>query len=200
MARILALGAVLACAAVSEAQLDFIYIDLQQVGEGRTTNDLVYSSPFDVYEIVATNPNVGAVTSLEIDLAGNFLGTGLTAFKTGAANPVIFGFEAPDSFFVLPEGTDPADVLAVNTVDTSTQLATSYTVAGGADLIPGGGVPTTIVTVSVPAGTPYDLPLFFGRAAIGGVFVDLGCGICPEPGAGVLAMLATLGAWSRRRA
>lgn len=197
MKRFFATAAILAAATAVQAQLVDIETRLVPIKTGATTNDLVTPDPFDVWEIVATNNNAGAATSVEIDLAGDFLGFGDTTFKAGSENPVIFGFEAPDSFFVLPAGTDPADVLAVNTTDSSTQLATSYTVAGGADLIPGGGAETTIATISLPAGTAFELPMVYGRAAIGGVFTDI-VGI-PEPTSVLLAGLAMVGFVARRR-
>lgn len=194
----------LAVATTAQGQLVGLCPSLVLVRTGATTNDFITPNPFDVYRLNFFNPNDMPVTSLEINLPGDFLGLGNTTFKAGPENPVLFGFEAPDTFFVLPDGVDPSDVLAVNTVDTSTRLASSFTVAGGADLVPAKGS-APIATISVPAGVPFERPEVLGRAAIGGVFVNLLTLVehprcIPEPTAGVLACLALAGAAVRRSA
>lgn len=193
----LATLSLLTATATAEAQFSDLYAQLVLVDAGRTTNDLITTEAFDVYRIDAFNPNNLPATSLELDLSGDFLGFGDTTFKAGPENPVIFGFEAPDTFFVVPDGTDPVDVLAVEVEDSSTRLAASFTVAGGAELVPGGGVPTPIVTLSVPSGTEINFRSPIGRAAIAGVFVCISC--VPEPTAGVLALLTLVGSASVAR-
>lgn len=196
---LLAVAATAAVASTAIARPSNILLpELVLVGAGRTTNDLVTPDPFDVYEVVISNPYDQAVTSLELSFPGeNLLGFGDTTFKAGADNPVIFGFEAPDAFFVLPDGTDPADVLAVEVEDSSTRLAASYTVAGGAELIPG-GTSATVATISILSGSQIELPAFLGRAVLGGEFAPVGHGFyflpcVPEPTAGLLALVATFG-------
>lgn len=200
MKRFIALAVALAVPSFAAAEA--ITTKLVQLKANATTNALVYAGEFDVYSIVASNPNAAAATSLELSLGGtDMLGLADRTFKVGANNPLVFGFEAPDSFFVLPAGVDPADVLAVNTVDTATSLATSYTVAGGAELIPAGGVDVPIVTISVPAGTAWELPEVLGRAAVSGAFESVvGATVdIPEPTTVMLAGLALVGFAARRK-
>lgn len=201
MIRNLAVGLVLLGAVVCEAQTNLsLNSELVLIEAGRTINDLLNAEPYDVYEFVVTNFNGTAASSVELQLDGDFLNLGDTTFKVGAENPMIFGFEAPDSFFVLPDGVDPADVLAVNVEDSSTRLAASYTIAGGAELIPANGS-VTLATLSTPAGAEPSIRFIPGRAFFGVSFVGRICfpTCIPEPSAGVMACAAILGALARRR-
>lgn len=194
MKRFLAIAMV--CGMVSPSLGAAITTKLVLQKSAATTNALVYPGEFDVYSVVATNPNDAPATSLElnVDFPGK-LDLADRTFKAGPENPLVFGFEAPDTFFVLPAGTDPADVLAVNTIDTPTGIGSSFTVAGGAELIPALGE-APILTVSVPTGTVLELPEVLGRAAVRGQFEEV-LGI-PEPSAFVLAALGAFG-FARRR-
>lgn len=203
----LTLGAI-GAAQTSSAQFQ-IYFELVPVQAGATTSPFVTPDPYDVWELVVTNPNPSPATSIEFAVEGPFLGTADTTFKVGSDIPVVFGFDAPDTFFVLPDGVDPADVLAVDVEDSATRLAASYTVAGGAELLPGGGVSTTLATLSTPAGANVinDSNLVGGRAVVDGEFVCIGNlgfqGFCarqevPEPAGALLAAVASIFARLRR--
>lgn len=166
----------------------------------RNTHALVFTGQYDVYTLYAHNPTDFPATSLELTLEGSsFLNLADRTFVAGAELPTVFGFETPDTFFVLPDGVDPADVRAVNVEDTSTRLSAAYTVAGGAELIPAMGS-APIATITVPSGT--DVSNFravspIGRAAVAGVLYAVWS--TPEPTSAVLAGLALAAATQRRR-
>lgn len=195
MKRFAAFAVVVSLAASAHAAP--IVATLQQTQAGATTSPFVFDGQFDTYIVVADNPNDEAVTSLELSLdVPNALNLADITFKAGSDNPIVFGFEAPDTFFVVPGSVDVADVLAVDTTDDGAVLRSSFTVAGGAELIPGMGS-ATIATINVPAGSPVELPLELGRAAIGGQFETVVS--IPEPTTVMLAGLALAGFAARRR-
>lgn len=196
---LLPLAAALTLLVASPAAAQFEPIQLcVDVLRDQRTNALVLGEEFDIWTVSASNPNAQDVTSLSLEFTGqDFLGTGGVLFKNGAENPIVFGFEAPDAFFVVPDGFDPPLILAVDSEDSSTRLAASYTIAGGGALIPAGGALTPIATISVPSGTPFSLADNFasGNSAIGGQFVDFFAlpdheGCIPEPTAAATGLLA----------
>ena len=134
----------------------------------------------DTYKVKVTNTGDNA-TSVEMAFTGDFFqfdGVGAT-FRNDPSIPAFFGNHFfPDSFFILP---DAANVLAVDTVDTTAQLSSSFTLPGDTVILPGNGAKTTIAFLTVPAGNA--MPVFVsGRAAIGGAFEDIvfGTGTPPE--------------------
>lgn len=203
MKRHLALLLVLSGAVFAQAQPNDLIHSIVQIEAGQTTNDLVTPDPFDIYQISITNSNASPASLLEMAVTGDLLGFGDTTFKADAENPVIFGFEAPDTFFIVPDETE---VLTSDVEDSPTRLAARFQVLGGDELVPGGGVTTPIMTVSVPAGSPFSLPLVSGRALVDGEFVcvrslggpEVSCDI-PEPAAGLLAAIGAAGVPLRRR-
>lgn len=181
---------------------------LELVSEGRQTNALIYDGLFDVYHITAVNPNDAPVTSLDIEITSEQLGAELIqtvrlAIKPGPDFWVPFTSSVPETFFVVPEHTGPADILvAPGTLeDSPTRLAAAFTVVGTTPLIPGYGVPTVIATISVASGSSLRNPCL-GRGVIEGAFVDVGIpinGDCvPEPSAIILMGLAAAVFASRR--
>ena len=146
---------------------------------------------------------VVALTSLELSLdASDFGGMFIQAasasetVKGGAELGDVLGFENPDTFFVVPIGSDI--LLAPGTgVDTADRLAGAYTLAGDTALIPAGDA-AVIATITVPGDTTLlSPPARLGRAAVAGKFVCVGC--VPEPSAAVLSLLAAMGCVARRR-
>lgn len=196
MTRFFAIAALAVSATFANAME--INTTLELVSENQETNALVYDGMFDVYNIVAVSELGDAATSLELRLEGNFITAGGRAIKSGAALPVVFGQIAPDSFFVIPEGVNESNILAApgTTEDTEGVIASSFTVSGDVQLIPGDGTPTVIATISVPAGAGFELPEVLGRAAVAGGFVPV-FGV-PEPSTAILAGLALVGFAARR--
>jgi hypothetical protein len=133
----------------------------------KDTNDLVYPGLFDTYAF-ELETNDGIVDALELDFTGNFLQAGGTTFKPGAANPIVFGFEAPDTFFILPPG---AAQLAANVSDTATELRAAWTTEGALPIVPGNGTKTPVAFFSLAAGSPAPTfaALEVGKALIGGI-------------------------------
>ena len=202
MKRFIATAAILAAATVSQAQLLDVELTATPIKVGATTNALITDEVFDVWGVYANNPNAGAATSLELTFAGDFFDLGGTTFlnnQSDPGNPQVFGNEAPDALFVLPDAVDPADVLAVETTDSTSLLTSSYTVAGGADLIPGSSENVPVAVISVVSGTAFDIQDIFqeGRAAIGGEFATVVA--VPEPTTALLAGLALVGFVARRK-
>jgi hypothetical protein len=145
---------VLIVAATSRANLVYT---ISRTAIGRTANSLVYPNQFDTWEfqlrsLPGSNPakNYDTLSLNFTSSSGAFLTLGNTTFKNGSVNPVIFGFEAPDSFFVLPPGRTQ---LAATQTDTATNLQSDFTTQGGAVLVPSTGLRTTVAAFSVPTGT-----------------------------------------------
>ena len=142
--------------------------------------NLVFAAGGDVdtYEFQVTNTG-GDATSVELFFGGNFFqiaGAG-AAFRDTSGIPNFFGNDFPDSFFVLPGS---ANVLAAGTVDTETELSSSFTLPGDTAILPGGGAVTPIAFLTVPSGDAG--PTFQGgRAAIGGAFEPIEEGGGQEP-------------------
>lgn len=182
-------------AAAASAQLQDIEVRLELIAEDQMTNALVLDEPYDTYYVTATNPNPGSVTSIEATLTGSFLTTRNVTFGDPRYVEVIFGFAAPDTYFAIPLEVDPADVLAVNTVDDAGTLSSSFTVAGGTVLIPGNSE-ALFAVIEVIADTPVVLPSIVGRAAINGEFATIRS--VPEPTGLGLVALPALVALTRR--
>lgn len=147
----------------------------------------------DTYEFQVVNSGDNA-TSVEASFGGQFYqiaGAG-AAFRDSAGVPNFFGNVFPDSFFVLPGS---ANVLATGTMDTVSQLSSSFTLPGDTAIIPGSGQTTTIAFLTVPAGSA--VPTFNGgRAAIAGAFesIELDTGVVDPILAGVPASGSSLSA------
>lgn len=196
MKRLIAAALFAASATTAHADLSQVVLTTELVHKDGSTTPLLYEGLYDVYVVLAKNPNEAPVTSLELEFVGDFLNLAGLTFKPGPDFPIPFGFEAPDTFFALPLDVDLAKVLAVDVEDTDTRLAASYTIAGGAELIPAGGVLEPIATLSVPADTVLDVSRFGGRAVIGGEFVPVG--VIPEPAGATLVFLSIAG-WATKR-
>ena len=133
----------------------------------------LYSGSVDIYELEVRNYGNDA-TSVELSFLGDFLNhaNDNRAFRDTAELPTSLGQEFPDTFFVLPES---ANVLAAGTVDTATQLSSSFTLPGATPIFPSGGEATTIAFLTVPTGGC--IAAQFGRGAVDGMFVDLFLGV-----------------------
>jgi hypothetical protein len=146
----LVLAGVLAMASASQAALFGQFV---QTATNQSTNPLVYKGTFDtwVFKLTATGgKNYDALSLNFTSGTGAFINTAFTTYENDAKNPIIFGFTAPDTFFVLPAG---ATQLSATQVDTANALQSDFTTAGGQILVPGTGVPTTVAAFSVLAGT-----------------------------------------------
>ena len=196
MKRIAAFAAVVALAAsATAAPLPY---SLNLVASQQTTNAFVYDGEFDVYNVEVSNPNDAPATSLELTLpltdAINTVDN--NNFSNSADLPVVFGFTAPDTFFVIPSDQLVADVLAVEVEDSDSILSAGFTVAGGAELVPAQGS-AIVATIAVPTGVAVDLPVVIGEAAVGGMLEIVGV---PEPTTALLAGLSLVGfGFARRR-
>jgi hypothetical protein len=172
-----------------------------------TTNPLIYFGLFDTWEFQVKSVgtpaiNVDAMSLNFTSASGAMLTDGGTTFKQGSANPVVFGFEAPDCFFVLPNG---ATQLAATQVDNANILQSDYTTQGAVILVPNTGVPTTVAAFSVPTGTTFG-----GGQFPGGVYFAGGAAVSqgdppepiifqvPEPATLALLAPALLAAFARR--
>ena len=96
----------------------------------KTTNPLVYNGAYDSYtfQVESFSPldaskydSVGLYFSSS---TSSFLETGSTTFLQVASNPTVFGFEAPDTFFVLPAGFHGTPL---SVVDTNSTLSVVFT-------------------------------------------------------------------------
>jgi hypothetical protein len=122
----------------------------------KTTNPLVYNGAYDSYtfQVESFSPldaskydSVGLYFSSS---TSSFLETGSTTFLQVASNPTVFGFEAPDTFFVLPAGFHGTPL---SVVDTNSTLSVVFTPQDWISLVPVGPY-TNVAYFSVPAGTP----------------------------------------------
>ena len=170
---ILSLICVLLTTATGQAALVYSWV---RTATGQTTNPLAYPGQFDTWEFqllsIDGSPAFGGAAknydSLSLNFtsaSGAFLTTGNTTFKSGSANPVLFGITAPDCFFVLPAGATP---LAATQTDTASVLQSSFTTQGGLILVPANGGWTTVAAFSVPTGTTFSAAgIFFAGGAAG---------------------------------
>jgi hypothetical protein len=154
MLRKVSLALLVALAAASAANAAPLSSKFVLVNSNATTNSLVYNGAFDTYAFQVKSNDATDYDALSLNFvsSGEFLNTGNTTFKSGASNPVVFGFEAPDSFFVLPPG---GAQLAGTQADTANTLQSDFTTAGGLTLVPASGVYTTVAFFSVPHGTDF---------------------------------------------
>jgi hypothetical protein len=112
-----------------------------------------------------------------------------TAFRDTPTNPVVFGFQAPETFFVTPPN---ATVLDIGTVDTSTTLASDYTIAGGIASVPNNADKVPIAFFSVPFGTLLGPTNFISGLAVsrGSPIHTIAYGeLVPEPATFAIALL-----------
>lgn len=198
MTRFFALAAILAVATVAtaaplttkliKAQTNVATFDPNTFGPGPN---------IDVYHLEVTNPNSILADSIGLSLTGefqNFAAAPLT-FKNNTSLPTLGPNTVAETFFVVP---NPATILGVNTVDSSTALASNFTAQGGGNFVAAGGS-SILAVLSVPAGSlEPSMQGWTGNAAVGGVLEDIQFGI-PEPTTCVLAGLALVGAATRRR-
>jgi hypothetical protein len=201
--------AVLVTATTSQAGVFYSWV---KTATDQTTNSLVYPGHFDTWEFQLSSQNAtpaqgGAAKNYDAlslnftSSTGAFLTTGSTTFKSGSANPVVFGFNAPDCFFVLPAG---ATQLAATQVDTANILQSDYTTQGGLTLVPISGAPTTVAAFSVPTGTSLSAAgiLFAAGGAVAqGGNADPILAAVPEPASIAMIGLAVAGClgYGRRR-
>lgn len=195
-----AMAAVVGVASASQAA---IIGSFELLEAGKTTNALVYPNPFDTWTFSVLSDE-GNVTSFDIDFLGNFLNTNppTTIRNLPATNPTVFGFEAPETFALIPQGAAP---LLGASVDTNARLYVSYTTAGGLVIAPN-GVKTPVAFFSVPVGTQLSNETMVAGSVgvIGGVRVPITFGTTPEipePSTIALAGLALVGivGYARRR-
>lgn len=168
--------------------------------ESVTPTPLVFIFPgtFDIYTVEATNPNADPITALDLRIESDPDGFGFysqagISFQQGTETTVVFGFLAPDTFFVLPDGVDPPEVCVGScAIDTPEELAASF-----ATSIPGGAT-EPIIVIAVAENDPVSLPAILGTATVGGERVNVVA--VPEPTAAAIAALSLL-AWvtPRRR-
>ena len=150
----------------------------------------------DIYHLTIENFGASNVTSLELVLPGNWLNLSVPpfSFKDSPDIPMLGPNTVAETFFVLPPGTTP---LAVDVVDTSSQLSAAYTVAGSTPLVPAMGS-SVVAVLSVLTGEEVDLSGFLGQAAVEGQG-DLEPIVCiPEPSGATLLIVATVGLARRR--
>jgi len=200
--------AVLMMATTSQAGLVYSWL---KTATDQTTNNLVYPGHFDTWGFQLSSQNElpvlgGAAKNYDAlslnftSSTGAFLTTGSTTFKSGSANPVVFGFNAPDCFFVLPAG---AAQLAATQVDTANVLQSDYTTQGGLTLVPISGLPTTVAAFSVPTGTSLSAAgiLFVAGAGVSQGGTPDAIIAAPEPAAIAMIGLAIAGClgYGRRR-
>ena len=130
-----------------------------------------FSGNVDTYEFHITNIHLANITSLDLSFSGEFFthADANEAFRASTGLPMIFGLEIPDSFFVVP---DSGAILHADTVDSTTELTSSFTLPGDEILIPGCGHTTVAAFFTVPTGAgPPEL--LSGRAAFDGPVTDL---------------------------
>jgi hypothetical protein len=200
MTRFFALVAVLAVStaanaatltgSVVKAQTNVVTFDPNTFGPGPNV---------DVYHVVVENPNAILADSIGLSLTGefqNFASAPLT-FKANTSLPTLGPNTVAETFFVVP---NPATILGVNTVDSSTALASNFTSQGGGNFIAAGGS-SILAVLSVPTGSPALTGAgWTGNAAVGGVLETISFApVIPEPTTCVLAGLALAGAAARRR-
>jgi len=173
----------------------------RKTASDQSTNALIYPGTFDtwVFEAATSDPSPYTSIAANFTSSGSFLATGSTLFKNGESNPLVIGFTAPDSFFVLPDGAAP---LAAASTDTANTLSAEYTTTPFSILIPNNGVMTTIAAFSVPAGTVLGASNFAAASAVastGGNPVPIIYGEVPEPATLTLLGLAFAGFCGFRR-
>jgi hypothetical protein len=200
MTRFFALVAVLAVsAAATAAPLRGSLVKSESNVATFDPNIFAPGPAIDIYHVVIENPNASATTSVGLTLDGSFINLGAPAvsFRNSAALPTLGPNKVAESFFVIPADKTTAQVLAVNTEDTAGVLSTSFTIQGGANLIPAGGS-SILAVLSVAAGSPEPSQLnWTGNGAVNGVLEAIQ--FIPEPTTCVLAGLALVGAAARRR-
>lgn len=158
---------------------------------------------FDTYNLVLVN-GLGDLTSAGFRLKGEFINSidGWT-FSDSAELPEVGQIGTiPESFFVLPEGTE-SHPLALGVFDEPGILSASFTLPGETPLFSLGE--SVVAVLSVPTG--YDLHAAlsgaWGNAAHQGQVVAIGfptaaqLATVPEPGAFLISAICLLAATSR---
>jgi hypothetical protein len=190
--RLKCIFAALVVAGFSTASQADLFGAFRLTAAGQTTNSAIYPGVFDTYVFELFNSeSAGPVTTLEVDFIGNFLNTAPpNNVRNEPENPVVFGFVAPETFALIPDGASP---LVGSSIDTNARLYVAYTTQGGLPIVPNDGSPTAIAFLSVPAGTVlYRTNLAPSVGVVGGARVDINT-VFPEPATLTLAGLALVG-------
>ena len=177
-------GAVVVLLAIAGISNAALIGSFEQTATGKTTNPLIYAGEFDTWVFNVEHTGDGIVEALEMSFQGNFIQAGGQSFQQVAVNPLVFGFEGPDTFFVTRQTIPNADVLIApgTLVDTTTNFAVAYTVANAPSLL-NPGEKRALMHFSVPTGELLSLDNFIGgNAAIGGQLIPiLGGGVVVDP-------------------
>lgn len=165
---------------------------------------LICAPNWDVYTVQAVNDGPAA-SSVSLSFSGTpfFALLPDTTFKEGVDLPTVFGFTAPESFFVLPtdfefiqdRGVAFGDITATGIIDTEATLSATFSYDDGTPVLPA-NTTTTIAVLSISAFTDPDLIVGGGVATVDGREVPVR--FIPEPTAACLAALACL-AFARRQ-
>ena len=201
MPRVLLLSALALSASAATPARAVLATALMQVETNVPTFDPVAFGPgpnIDVYHFVLKNFFDSPVTSVQANLPGEWVNRNVPelTFKNGVGLPALGPNLVAETFFVVPDGRTPAQILPVNVVDNSTALAAFYTLQGGGVFVPARGN-AVVAVLSTPTGVSPD-PSFFSIAAVvdGQLERPLPW---PEPSTGLLAACGAALAATRRR-
>ena len=189
MKRFVALAAVLTIAGAAQAEL---MGRAELISSNVATFDPSIFAPgpnVDVYHVIVDNGFAADVTSVELLLPGQWLNLNASdlTFKNGTGLPTLGPNLVAESFFVVPEGRTPAQILPVNVEDSDTTLGAAYTLQGGGVFVPASGS-AVLAVLSVPTGAAVDQLAFSGAGVVSGAREVIN--FIPEPTAAVLAGLA----------
>lgn len=138
---------VVACVSTARGGLSWEFELVEQLD----TSD--HAPAADVYHLNLHWDGLGDLTSLQFEIAGQFVAPGFNTFRETTDLLDLGGARLPDSFFV-----SPSNPLALDVVDTAERLAAAYTMPG-TDPYVAHGASETVAVLSVLAGTTPELLL-----------------------------------------